>query len=158
MLPEVFKRQQKQRFRFFLWFSAVLFIAGVMLVQWQKIEKKAEQTQLRQLEQTFFKSASSFRQEWELQDKPKQLNVDGIQLGFTALGWPIVLHNGQVDCESMWELLASRERSVHYIRFYTEKGMRSEQYNSCFYQITGSNWMELFFKHERIRLNGFLTD
>ena len=33
MLPEVFKRQQKQRFRFFLWFSAVLFIAGVMLVQ-----------------------------------------------------------------------------------------------------------------------------
>ncbi|WP_299019235.1 hypothetical protein [uncultured Photobacterium sp.] len=158
MWLEAFNRQQKKRFRYLIWLSVVFLVLTVMLVQWRQIDAKAEQTQLKVLEQNFHKSASSLRQMWELQDKPEQLEVDGIKFALTSLGWPIVLRDGQVDCQQMWDLLVSREGSVDYLRFYSKKEVRSGQYNSCFYQITGGNWLELFYQRERIRINGFLTD
>ncbi|MCW8330423.1 hypothetical protein MD588_16575 [Photobacterium sp. SDRW27] len=127
------------------------------MVQWHQVNEKAEQTQLRVLVQTFYKSASSLRQLWELSDKPLHSEKEGIQYTFTKLGWPIIKLDNHIDCEKTWQLLSSRANSIAYADIVIEKVTRSGQYNSCHYQITDGKWLELFYENETIRVNGFLT-
>lgn len=158
MWLEAFNRLQKRRFHHFVWLAAVLVVIAVLISEWQQVNEKAEQARLKVLVQTFHKSASSFRQLWELNGKPVQLEKEGIQLTFTKLGWPIVLTEEQVDCEKTWNLLSSRTNSVAYAGFYTKREVGSTRYNFCYYQLTDGKWLELFYENETIRINGFLTE
>lgn len=157
MWLEAFNRLQKKRFHHFIWLAASFLVVAVLMVQWRQVNEKAEQTQLKVLVQTFYKSASSLRQQWELNDKPIQIESDGIQHTFTKLGWPIILQDNQVDCDKSWGLLSSRSNSVTYADIVIKKVTRSGQYNSCYYQISDGKWLELSYKNEIILIDGFLT-
>ncbi|MGF1716227.1 hypothetical protein L4D08_15250 [Photobacterium chitinilyticum] len=157
MWLEAFNQQQKKRLQYFIWFCGVSFIVTSMLVQGIEIKEEAEHTRLNVLKQTFYKSASTLRQLWELQDKPAQLDIAGMNVEFTARGWPVVFNDKGTDCRKIWDLLASRSGAVSYLRFDSKKEMRSARYNSCYYQVSDGNWLELFYKNETIHINGFLT-
>lgn len=158
MWLEAFNRLQKKRLQYLIWFCGVSFFVTNILVQGLEIKEEAEHTRRSVLKQTFYKSASALRQQWELEGKPARLEIAKIDVEFTARGWPVVITDGQLDCQKMWGLLASRTGSVSFIQFRSKKELRSVRYNSCYYQISDGNWLELYFKNERIRINGFLTD
>jgi len=157
MWLEAFNRLQKKRLQYLIWFCGASFLVTNILAQGLEIKEEAERTRLSVLKQTFYKSASTLRQQWELQDKPAQLDIAGMNVEFTARGWPVVLNNNGVDCQRIWDLLSSRSGSISYVKFDSKKEMRSARYNSCYYQISDGNWLELFYKDETIHINGFLT-
>ncbi|GAB3522989.1 hypothetical protein GCM10027342_21280 [Photobacterium alginatilyticum] len=158
MWLEAFNRRQKRRLQHFIWFCGSGLIVAAMLTKGIEIKQEAEHARLSVLKQTFYKSASALRQQWELEGKPARLEIATIDVEFTPRGWPVVITDGQMDCQKMWDLLASRGGSVSFIQFRSKKELRSGRYNSCYYQISDGNWLELYFKNERIRINGFLTD
>ncbi|PSU32811.1 hypothetical protein C9I99_17170 [Photobacterium lutimaris] len=103
------------------------------------------------------RSASAIRQQWELENKPSHSQTNGIEYSFTRYGWPIIIRNEHIDCAEMWDLLSSRQASIDYITLIDKKKVRSERYNSCYFQITDGKWLALFYENETIHTNGFLT-
>ncbi|WP_428465922.1 hypothetical protein [Photobacterium minamisatsumaniensis] len=157
MWLEAFNAKQHSRIHHIILLSAIFMIISALLTQWQKVNEKAEQTQLSVLTQTLVKSAASLRQEWELSDKPERVTVNGANVSFTQKGWPIVLNEQQINCQKTWELLSSRFNPVSYLDLVEKKEMRSTYYNSCYFKVSSGNWLALFYENETIQIDSFLT-
>lgn len=157
MWHAVFSRRQQNWVHPFLWLSAGLVVVALLLLQGQRVYERAEQTRLDVLVQTLQSSASSLRQRWELDGRPARQQLDGIDYGFTRSGWPVVRRDGRLDCEKIWRLLSSRQQPVPYQRFMLQQHDNAQQNPTCFYQINDKKWVALFYEHETIRTNGFLT-
>ena len=143
--------------RWFLWGGVIFLMIWVLLVEWHRVNEEAERTQVKLLAQTMNRSASSLRQKWELENKPSHSQTNSINYSFTHKGWPIIIRNDHIDCAEMWDLLSSRQRPVDYISLVDKKNVRSERYNSCYFQITDGKWLALFYENETIHTNSFLT-
>lgn len=152
-----FNHRQQYRIHQFLWLSAGLVVVALLLLEGRRVYERAEQTRLDVLVQTLQSSASSLRQRWELDGRPARQQLDGIDYGFTRSGWPVVRRDGQLDCEKSWVLLSSRQQAVPYQRFVMQRRDNVQQNPTCFYQINDKKWVALFYEHETIRINGFLT-
>lgn len=157
MWLEAFNQLQKKRVYYFIRLVVIFSIITALVIQWHKVNEKAEQTQLRMLVQTLTKSASTLRQGWELNNKPEQSIKDGVGYSFTRFGWPIVVVNNQINCEKTWVLLSPRLGAVKYIDMVNDSGYKSTSYDFCFYQISDGKWLALFYENETIRIDGFLT-
>ncbi|WP_428441016.1 hypothetical protein [Photobacterium sagamiensis] len=156
-MQEAFDRLQRARFNGFIWFAVILVLITTLLMQWSRVSDKADQTIVKVTVRSFYESASSLRQLWELNDKPEVAESNGITFGFTALGWPVVIRGGNVNCKEMWDLLSNNSQSASYIDLFDKKTLKSAPYNSCIYQISDGRWLELFYENETIHINGILT-
>ncbi|MBC7004995.1 hypothetical protein BIZ37_20740 [Photobacterium sp. BZF1] len=143
--------------RWFVWGGVIFLMVWTLLVEWHRVNEEAERTRVNLLAQTMTRSASALRQKWELENRPSHSQTNGIDYSFTHKGWPIILQDDHVDCVQMWNLLSSRQRPVDYLSLVDKKEMRSDLYNSCYFQINDGKWLALFYENETIRTNGFLT-
>ncbi|MDV5170948.1 hypothetical protein [Photobacterium rosenbergii] len=143
--------------RWFVWSGVIFLMLWALLVEWHRVNEEAERTQVKLLAQSMSRSASSLRQKWELENKPSYSKTNGIDYSFTHKGWPIIIQDDHVDCAQMWDLLSSRQSPVDYISLIDKKNVRSERYNSCYFQITDGKWLALFYENETIHTNSFLT-
>ncbi|MGR5064789.1 hypothetical protein [Photobacterium sp. DNB22_13_2] len=157
MLRAVANLKFSSHVRWFLWGGVIFLMIWVLLVQWHKVNEEAERTRVKLLAQAMSRSASTIRQQWELENKPSHSEIHGIEYSFTRYGWPIIIQNEHVDCAEMWELLSSRQTPVNYISLVDKRNVISERYNSCYFQITDGKWLALFYENETIHTNSFLT-
>ena len=157
MWLEAFDRLQKRRFHRVVWLTVIFAVMALLLVQGLRINEKAEQVRLRLLVQSFYESASSLRQQWELQGRPQQAELDGVRYGFTRLGWPLVLTEGRVDCAKTWDLLSSGTNPTDCATRCMQNKVRSMRYYSCYYEVTSSKGLVLFYENETMHVDVFLT-
>ncbi|MGR5141599.1 hypothetical protein ACQKPX_07935 [Photobacterium sp. DNB23_23_1] len=157
MLHAVANPKFSSHVRWFLWGGVIFLMIWVLLVEWHKVHEEAERTKVKLLAQTMSRSASTLRQQWELENKPSHSQTNGIEYSFTRYGWPIIIRNEHIDCVEMWNLLSSQQTPVNYINLVDKRNVISERYNSCYFQITDGKWLALFYENETIHTNSFLT-
>ncbi|MEZ8741464.1 hypothetical protein C9I94_19730 [Photobacterium swingsii] len=157
MLPEAFNLRQAGRYKFFIWFGLILTLIFVLQSEWQKVNEKAEDVALKLTINSLYEGASSLRQSWELNNRPEYLEVDGVNLHFTTLGWPLIEKNNNLDCYQLWRILTPANISAPYVSLLYTKEAKSVTYESCIYEISTGKWLELFYENETIKFNDFMA-
>ena len=140
-----------------VWLLLIVVLVAALLAQWPRLQQATTDTQVKLLTQTLWESAVSLRQKWELENKPERSFLKGIEYTFTQKGWPVISHNGQINCHETWLLLSSRIQSVKYTHLSSKNEMRSKYYNSCYYQIDDGKGVAIFYENETIFISNFLT-
>jgi len=157
MLPEAFNVRQVGRYKFFIWFVLILTLVFVLQNEWRKVNAKAEDVALKLIINSLYESASSLRQSWELNNRPDHMEIDGVDLHFTKLGWPLIEQNNNLDCYQLWRTLTPVNISAPYVSLLYTKEARTVTSESCIYQISTGKWLELFYENETIKFNDFVA-
>ena len=140
-----------------VWLLLIVVIVAALFAQWPRLQQATDATRVKLLTQTLWRSAVSLRQKWELENKPVTSSLKGIRYTFTDKGWPVISHNGRIECDKTWVLLSSRIQPVKYTRIVEKNEVRSIYYNSCYYQLEDGKGVALFYENETIFISNFLT-
>lgn len=140
------KLKSEARLKNMAWAAVVLLLIGVLLYEWQQIEHKAEDLQLRLTKKNIYQGAVNLKQQWELNNKPLRDHIDGIDFQYTQLGWPIVIVNKRLNCDKLWRLLTSNDISYksHNKLLYVMHGQLVDN-NRCVYMINNKPLAIIYF-------------
>ncbi|GAD30934.1 conserved hypothetical protein [Photobacterium leiognathi lrivu.4.1] len=114
--------------------------------------KSAKLVQFELTQKNLYQGAVTIRNKWELNNKPRCDEIAGIPFSYTAIGWPIVYNNGDLDCPKTWSLLSNGIEKPEYNTFSYIKAGDSVAYNTCLYDMDINNKLAIFYINDRIHI------
>ncbi|EHZ2847730.1 MSHA biogenesis protein MshF [Vibrio vulnificus] len=97
------------------WLLLVVALFAVFAQVWQPVESEASKAASEVSVKRMLERANLYKQEWLLQGKPKQLEMEGEQISISAYGWvPLKDESGQFQCQSWLDLHFPERRILEF--------------------------------------------
>ncbi len=141
------------------WATLFLVLFAVILVQWDKMEPKVEDTALMMISRDILSSANEFKNYWVVNGQPASMDKDNIEVTFSRSGWPLVLKNNHLDCEQWLHLLLPRKEQIDVVTINAYENLTKKEQYQCSYGVSNSKLISVMLINGIFKVKvGFLDE
>lgn len=121
-----------------IWLLLVVAIFAVFVQIWRPVESEASKAAAEVSVKRMLERANLYKQEWLLQGKPQQLEMDGQRIPLSAYGWmPLKAQNGEFQCQSWLNVHFPEGRILEAHLLSIEEQEINDSYHCQFYYQGG---------------------
>lgn len=141
-----------------MWGTIFVILLATIMWQWNKMEPEVENTALIMTSRDILSSANEYRNYWVVSGEPASIQKEGINVQFSALGWPIVFNDGKLDCRAWLTLLLPEKKTIYTDSITITHEIKESNYNRCNYGIADGKMISVMLINDIFKVNVIFSE